>query len=108
MIVSVPHLSYIHAAPEDYYRYTDYGLTFLLQQAGFERVEVQPAGGVFSLVGGMLQSVCLASLPTRPARLVDIVLFFNRYLSRLLATIDGVVDRNRLLALNYVAVTAKP
>lgn len=108
LILSVPHLSYIHAAPEDYYRYTNYGLIFLLQQAGFEWIEVQPAGGIFSLVGGMLQSVCLASLPARPARLVDIVLFFNRYLSRLLATIDDIVDRNRLLVLNYVAVTAKP
>ena len=108
LILSVPHLSYIHAAPEDYYRYTDYGLIFLLRQAGFERIEVQPAGGIFSLVGGMLQSVCLASLPARPTRLVDVVLFFNRYLSRLLATIDDVVDRDRLLALNYVAVTAKP
>jgi len=108
LILSVPHLSYIHAAPEDYYRYTDYGLTFLLQQAGFEWIEVQPAGGIVSLVGGMFQSVCLASLPARPARLVDIVLFLNRYLSRLLATTDDVVDRNRLLVLNYVAVTAKP
>jgi len=108
LILSVPHLSYIHAAPEDYYRYTNYGLTFLLRQVGFERVEVQPAGGILSLAGGMLQSVCLALLPERPARLVDIVLFFNRYLSHLLATIDDVVDQNRLLVLNYVAVTAKP
>ena len=108
MIVSVPHLSYIHAAPEDYYRYTNYGLVYLLQQAGFERIEVQPAGGILSLVGGMLQSVCLAFLPAGPARLVDIVLFFNRSLSHLLAKIDDVVDRDKRLVLNYVAVTAKP
>jgi hypothetical protein len=80
----------------------------LLQQAGFEWIEVQPAGGILSLVGGMLQSVCLAFLPARSARLVDIVLFFNRYLSHLLATMDDVVDRDRRLVLNYVAVTAKP
>ena len=108
LILSVPHLSYVHAAPEDYYRYTNYGLTFLLRQAGFEQIEVQPAGGVFSLLGSVPQSLCLALLPERPAGLVNVVLSLNRWLSRLFAAIDDVVDRRKLLALNFVAITVKP
>ncbi len=107
LILSAPHLSYIHAAPEDYYRYTNYGLTFLLRQAGFEQIEVQPAGGAFSLLGSVPQSVYLALLPEKPAGLVKQVLFFNRFLSRLFVAIDNVVDRGKLFALNFVAVARK-
>ena len=104
LILSVPHLSYIHAAPEDYYRYTNYGLVFLLQQAGFEWIEVQPAGGIFSLVGSVPQSLCLALLPERPTALVNVVLVLNRFLSRLFVAVDAVLDQDQFFALNFVAV----
>lgn len=107
LILSAPHLSYIHAIPEDYYRYTNYGLAFLLRQAGFAWIEVQSAGGVFSLLGSVPQSIYLALLAGKPAKLVSIVLFFNRFLSRAFVVIDNFVDRRKLLALNFVALARK-
>jgi SAM-dependent methyltransferase len=107
LILSVPHLSYIHAAPQDYYRYTDYGLTFLLRQAGFKQIEVQPAGGAFSLLGSVPQSICLAFLPEKPSCLVRSALFFNRFLNRLFVSMDDFMDRDNLFALNFIAVTHK-
>jgi len=106
-IVSAPHLSYIHAAPEDYYRYSNYGLAFLLQQAGFRQIETQPAGGLSSLLGGILQSVGLALLPEKPTGLVSAALWINRSLSYVFAAIDSLVDRRKLLALNFVAIAHK-
>lgn len=107
LILSAPHLSYVHAAPTDFYRYTSYGLTFLLRQARFEQVWIQPAGGIFSLLGGMFQSLYLAVLPERPASLVSMALWVNRFLSRLFVAVDSLVDRSELLALNFVALARK-
>ena len=106
-IVSAPHLSYIHAIPEDYYRYTNYGLTFLLRRAGFEQIEMQPAGGMLSLLGSIPQTILLALLPEKPAAFVRVVLLANRFLSRLIVALDGVVDQGKLFALNFVVVARK-
>lgn len=107
LIISVPHLSYLHAMPEDYYRYTNYGLTFLLHQAGFQQVTVDPAGGVFALLGGVPQSLALACLPPVPNPLTELALRLNASLSHLLVKLDDVIDRAHLFALNFVAIAQK-
>ena len=108
LVASAPHLSYVHAAPHDYYRYTNYGLTFLLRQAGFEQIEARPAGGFLSLLGSVPSTVCLGLLPERPAALVRSVLAVNRFASHLIVAIDNAVDRNKVFALNFVVVAVKP
>jgi len=50
LILSVPHLSAIHEAPHDYYRYTSSGLEALCCHAGLEVTEVVPAGGLLSFL----------------------------------------------------------
>ena len=45
LILSVPHLSAIHEAPHDYYRYTRYGLEASCRQAGLSVVETVTVGG---------------------------------------------------------------
>jgi SAM-dependent methyltransferase len=107
LILSAPHISYVHAAPQDYYRYTNYGLAFLLQQAGFEGVRIQPAGGVFSLLGSVPQSICLGLLPEKRTSLINAVLYFNRLLSHLFMVMDTTLDRGHLFALNFIAVARK-
>ena len=47
LIVTVPHLSWIHEAPHDYYRYTMYGLRHLSNSAGLVARSVKPTGGLF-------------------------------------------------------------
>ncbi len=107
LILSAPHLSYIHAAPEDYYRYTHYGLIFLLRQVGFQQIEVQPAGGILSLLGSILQSLYLALLPEGPTELLNATLSCNRLLSRLFVAIDSIANWSQPLALNFVAVARR-
>jgi len=50
LVLQVPWQWCIHEAPHDYYRYSSYGLRYLLEQAGFEEVDVQPQGGFFTML----------------------------------------------------------
>jgi SAM-dependent methyltransferase len=48
-ILQVPFQFYVHDEPYDYFRYTPYGLNYLLQKAGFREIEIYPAGGFFTM-----------------------------------------------------------
>lgn len=54
LLVAAPHEWEVHQAPHDYFRYTRYGLAYLLEQAGFDIVELRPAGGYFRLLARRL------------------------------------------------------
>jgi SAM-dependent methyltransferase len=45
LILSVPFQWRVHEAPYDYYRYTRYGLEYLLQEAGFKGSVIREMGG---------------------------------------------------------------
>ena len=51
LILSVPHLSRIHEAPHDYFRYTRYGIQSILESNGFEVLEMKQTGMLFSFLG---------------------------------------------------------
>lgn len=55
-IISVPHLSNLHNVPNDYFRFTPYGIKTLAEAAGFEVLEINPAGGFFCFVGHLVSS----------------------------------------------------
>lgn len=107
LILSAPHLSYIHAVPEDYYRYTNYGLIFLLRQAGFGEIEVLPAGAVFSLLGSIPQSISLGLLASLSPQLAKAYLPVNRLLSRAIVALDDILGLKHFLAQNYIAIARK-
>lgn len=50
LLLAAPQDWEIHQAPHDYFRYTRYGLKYLLEQAGLEAREIRPAGGYFRLL----------------------------------------------------------
>jgi SAM-dependent methyltransferase len=54
LLVAAPHEWEVHQAPHDYFRYTRYGLRYLLEKAGFEVSEPRPAGGYFRLLSRRL------------------------------------------------------
>jgi len=51
LLLVAPQSWLMHQAPNDYYRYTRHGLEYLLTQAGFESLEVEPVGGTFWNLG---------------------------------------------------------
>ena len=44
----------VHQAPHDYFRYTRYGLEYLLKKTGYEAIEVRATGGFFRLLARRL------------------------------------------------------
>ena len=54
LLLVVPQQWEVHQAPHDYFRFTRYGIEHLLDQAGFEEIEVEALGGHFSLLARRL------------------------------------------------------
>jgi hypothetical protein len=54
LLVVAPHEWEVHQAPNDYYRYTRYGLAYLLERAGMAEIEIRPVGGYFRLLARRL------------------------------------------------------
>jgi hypothetical protein len=52
----------LHYEPHDYFRFTPYGLTYLLELAGFEVNSVHRIGGLISLIGARLADIVYLAL----------------------------------------------
>lgn len=50
LTITVPFQWWIHEAPYDYFRYTPFGLQYLLNKAGFVDVVVEPQSGFFTML----------------------------------------------------------
>lgn len=64
LFVSGPMYWYLHEEPYDFHRFTKYGLQNALENAGFERIQITPNGGKWSLLGLVL----IHTLPRRVQR----------------------------------------
>ncbi|SPF43324.1 Methyltransferase type 11 [Candidatus Sulfopaludibacter sp. SbA4] len=54
LLIAAPHEWEVHQAPHDYFRYTRYGLAYLLESSGCEVTEMRAAGGYFRLLARRL------------------------------------------------------
>jgi len=61
LYLTVPQCWGLHYEPYDYYRYTKYGLAYLLGKAGFEVLECEPMGGIFSFLTVRLIDLAVVS-----------------------------------------------
>lgn len=50
ILISVPQEWYLHQPPHDYFRFTKFGLEYLLVKTGFSVREIQPTGGYFLML----------------------------------------------------------
>jgi len=48
-ILAVPFQWWVHEAPYDYFRFTPYGLQYMLNKSGFKILEFYPTGGFFTM-----------------------------------------------------------
>jgi SAM-dependent methyltransferase len=99
LILSGPLYWPLHEEPHDYFRFTEYGLSYLLAKAGFEEMKITPNGGNWALCGQVL----IHTLQRTPLR--------NRFARRLINYIFAALDDrfpDKTNTLNYVAVARKP
>jgi SAM-dependent methyltransferase len=54
LLIAAPHEWEVHQAPHDYFRYTRYGLAYLLEKTGFEVIALYASGGYFRLLARRL------------------------------------------------------
>ena len=106
-IISVPHLSAIHEAPHDYFRYTEYGLRAMLSSGNLEIVELHRAGGLISFLAhyGTIVFVSLAA----SIRLFRPMILWLNYIAmvRLLEPVDRVLGVPKIFPCNYVVLARK-
>jgi len=108
LIVSVPHLSRLHEAPHDYYRYTEHGLRHLLEQAGFNVLQIRQRGGLMTFLGHQVSTVVLALTWSLPL-VRDVTWFLNKwFVTRLCLGLDGWLPRSGVFAAGYTALATKP
>ena len=108
VILSVPHLSRLHDAPHDYYRYTAYGVRHLLESNGFAVLALERKGGLFAFLGHQASNAFLSAL-WGVKGLRRAAWFLNKWLITLpCAALDGVFSKGDVFALGFVAVGQKP
>jgi SAM-dependent methyltransferase len=106
VLFTVPMTVYTHAEPYDFYRYTEYGLRYLLDKHGFEISTVRRLGGLVSVMASRGISLACEAVSDRldkiaSERLRDLLLvpfsvsgsIVGYGLSRLL---DGVEQRDAI------------
>jgi SAM-dependent methyltransferase len=103
LLLVVPHEWEEHQTPHDYFRYTRYGVAYLLERAGFTEIDTHAVGGFFRLLSRRL----LNALQFFPGVgfVIAAVVFGPPAL--LLPLLDGL-DRKRNFTLGYICTARKP
>lgn len=107
LVLSAPHLSRLHEVPNDFFRFTKYGLSNLFEKAGFKILEINPDGGFFSFFGHQWSTFFV--LPFWHIPIIGRLIFFiNKWLCVLPCyCLDKIFDKSKLFALGYVCVVQK-
>jgi SAM-dependent methyltransferase len=109
LVVTVPFLARLHEEPNDFQRFTEYGLRLLLSDADFEVVLLEPIGTVAGFIAHQVSSAIV--LPTWGIPILRWPLFvLNAGLIVLPALVlDALLKPvRRKLPLGYVVVARKP
>jgi len=107
LILSVPHLSMLHEVPNDYYRYTRYGLTSLLEARGFRVLQIQESGGLVSFLSHLLSMGLMTTLGSLPG-LTRLIWALNYFvLVKAAGLVDAVFGLRKIYPCNYVVLAQK-
>lgn len=114
LFLSVPQSWHQHQKPNDFYRYTSFGLDYLMTQAKFGVQSIEPMGGYFWFLSFQLQNINFWLFPkgmkfrviTLPLRILNGV-FFQLILPLILFYLDPL-DRIKDETFGYLCVAIKP
>lgn len=102
ILIVAPHEWEEHQQPHDYFRYTRYGLRYLLERAGFREIQVEPVGGFFRLLSRRLFN----ALQFFPGPLAVVAALFFAPPALLLPLLDPL-DKKRNFTLGYICTARK-
>ena len=102
LLLIAPHEWEEHQQPHDYYRYTRYGLEYLLKQAGLVDISIHPVGGFFRLLSRRM----LNGLQFFPGPFVFVAALFLVPPALVLPLFEPL-DRQRSFTLGYICSARK-
>lgn len=103
ILLIAPHEWEEHQQPHDYYRYTRYGLEYLLTQAGLTESTITPVGGFFRLLSRRL----LSGLQFFPGPLMFVAAIFLVPPALVLPLFEPL-DRRQNFTLGFICTARKP
>ena len=102
LLLVVPHEWEEHQQPHDYFRYTRYGLRYLLERSGFFVESIEPVGGYFRLLSRRL----LNGLQFFPRPLVPLAAIALGPPALAAPLLDGL-DKQRNFTLGYICLSRR-
>jgi SAM-dependent methyltransferase len=103
---TVPFIWHVHEEPRDFYRYSKYGMAYLLKKAGFEVLEVRALSG-FWLTFGQLLVYNLFRCQRGPLRYLPLIPLLGLALQGAFYALDRL-DRTERWTWAYLALARKP
>jgi SAM-dependent methyltransferase len=91
-----------HQTPHDYFRYTRYGLEFLLRKGGFTEIAIEPVGGFFRLLSRRMFN----ALQFFPGPLIFVAAIFFVPPALVLPAFDGL-DRRKNFTPGFICQARK-
>ena len=88
LVISVNQTWRVHDAPNDFFRFTPYGLRHLIAKAGLTTVQVNPMGGMWAYFGNRLAFWVDDMFGSRP-----LLRPFARFVGVPILILSGIVDR---------------
>lgn len=110
MILQVPWQWWVHEAPYDYYRYTPYGLKYMLEKAGFVDIVIEAQSGFFTMWLLKLNYFSLRFIRgPKPLRwIIKSILWIIWNFNQLIAPLLDKLDRNwQLETIGYFVLARK-
>jgi SAM-dependent methyltransferase len=114
LFLSAPQSWHQHQKPHDYFRYTSFGLRYLLERAGLQVESIEPMGGYFWYLAFQLQNMNFWLFPrdmagrrwTWPLRVFNAIVFqgLASFILFYLDRLDKVKDET----FGYVCIATRP
>ncbi|MFN7992064.1 MAG: methyltransferase domain-containing protein [Bryobacteraceae bacterium] len=106
LLLIAPQEWEVHQAPHDFYRYTRYGLRYLLERAGMVDIQIVPVGGYFRLMARRLMNgLQFFAGGARWLAFIPAMLFLVP--PALLMPLLDFLDRDRNFTLGYICTARK-
>lgn len=108
LILTTPFTGYLHEVPHDYYRYTKYGLRYLIKNANFRIIYIRAEGNWISSIGleiiSYLEPTYNRFLLKYPKRLLQLCVLL---LIKALSHLPERFIKSQYSAINYIVVAKK-
>jgi SAM-dependent methyltransferase len=104
-----------HQLPYDFFRFTRYGLKYLLEKTGFDVVSIKPRGGYFVFMAVMFMWFYLYLFPDSRTKSMKILLFPLQFIAATIfllimppfLSILDFLDQEKIITLGYAVIARK-